>query len=194
MSMSPDEAREQPVESDSTQTAPASGVSRRGFLGLFGSIFSLAGWAAFAGATATGTAALVRFFFPNVLFEPASTFLLGRPEDYGPGTVDERWKEAHRVWVVRREDGIIFVLLARCTHLGCTPNWLQGENKFKCPCHGSGFRRNGVNFEGPAPRPLDRLKVTLAPAGQLLVDSNVVYRGVAGKDSDELYPESVLMV
>ena len=36
------------------------------------------------------------------------------------------------------------------------PNWLDGEQKFKCPCHGSGFYMTGVNFEGPAPRPLER--------------------------------------
>lgn len=170
------------------------GVSRRRLLGLFASVFSLAGWAAFAGTAATGAAALVRLFFPNVLFEPASTFAIGRPQDYASGMVDEGWKERHRIWVARRDDGGVYVLLARCTHLGCTPNWLAAEDKFKCPCHGSGFHRNGMNFEGPAPRPLDRLKVSLAPDGQLVVDSNVVYRGVTGKDSDELYPESVLIL
>ena len=51
---------------------------------------------------------------------------------------------------------------AVCTHLGCTPNWLEAEQKFKCPCHGSGFYKDGINFEGPAPaaagalRDLDR--------------------------------------
>jgi len=176
------------------EARPARGATRRQVLGLFANAFSLAGWAAFVGTVTTGTVALVRLFFPNVLSEPSATFRLGKPEDYAPGMVDERWKERHRVWVVRREDGGIYVLSARCTHLGCTPNWLQGENKFKCPCHGSGFRRNGVNFEGPAPRPLDRFRVSLGAAGQLVVDSSVVYPGAAGKDSDEIYPESVLIL
>ena len=57
-----------------------------------------------------------------------------------------------------------------CTHLGCTPNWLEAENKFKCPCHGSGFYMSGINFEGPAPRPLERVTVSLADDGQVLVD------------------------
>ena len=60
-----------------------------------------------------------------------------------------------------------------CTHLGCTPRWLVAENKFKCPCHGSGFHKNGINFEGPAPRPLERFKITLAEDGQLVVDKSV---------------------
>ena len=33
-----------------------------------------------------------------------------------------------------------YALLVTCTHLGCTPNYLSAESKFKCPCHGSGFR------------------------------------------------------
>ena len=48
-----------------------------------------------------------------------------------------------------------------CTHLGCTPNWLEGEQKFKCPCHGSGFYKDGINFEGPAPRPLERYAIRI---------------------------------
>src|SRR5439155_250026 len=53
----------------------------------------------------------------------------------------------------------ILAISTVCTHLGCTPNWLQAENKFKCPGHGSGYYMNGVNFEGPTPRPLERFHV-----------------------------------
>ncbi|MFQ5824245.1 MAG: ubiquinol-cytochrome c reductase iron-sulfur subunit, partial [bacterium] len=65
---------------------------------------------------------------------------------------------------------------AQCTHLGCTPRWLEAENKYKCPCHGSGFTREGVNFEGPAPRPLERVRITLAEDGQLLIDKSIKFR------------------
>ena len=51
--------------------------------------------------------------------------------------------------------GGFYALFTICTHLGCTPNFLSAENKFKCPCHGSGFYKDGINFEGPAPRPLE---------------------------------------
>ena len=61
-----------------------------------------------------------------------------------------------------------------CTHLGCTPNWLQGDQKFKCPCHGSGYYINGVNFEGPTPRPLERFAVSVdAVSGYVRVDKTV---------------------
>ena len=68
--------------------------------------------------------------------------------------MNEKFKKDQRVWIVRQEDGSFFAISAICTHLGCTPNWFAIDNKFKCPCHGSGFYRDGTNYEGPAPRPL----------------------------------------
>jgi cytochrome b6-f complex iron-sulfur subunit len=74
--------------------------------------------------------------------------------------------------------------------LGCTPNWLPAENKFKCPCHGSGYYKSGLNFEGPAP--LDRFQITVAEDGQLVVDKNVAYKMQPGVEPEEQYPQSVL--
>ena len=95
----------------------------------------------------------VRYMFPRVLFEPPSTFKAGSPDGYAPGVVNEKFKKDRRVWIVRNEAGSFYALLAICTHLGCTPNWFPIDNKVKCPCHGSGFYRDGTNYEGPAPRP-----------------------------------------
>jgi len=41
-----------------------------------------------------------------------------------------------------------------CTHLGCPVNWVPGDNKYECPCHGSQFRRDLSVAHGPALRPL----------------------------------------
>ena len=129
-------------------------MGRRGWIGLAWGAFT----ASFVGCMVGGTA---RFMFPNVLNEPPQQFTIGFPGDYGDG-VDERWKNAFGVWVVRtafddyHEAAGFYALLVTCTHLGCMPNWLSAESKFKCPCHGSGFRPTGINFEGPAPRPLER--------------------------------------
>ena len=73
--------------------------------------------------------------------------------------------------IVHRASGF-YVLNTTCTHLGCTPNFLAAESKFKCPCHGSGFRPTGINFEGPAPRPLERNRIVLAEDGQILIDKS----------------------
>jgi cytochrome b6-f complex iron-sulfur subunit len=140
-------------------------------------------WVGFAAATGAGLTATMRFLFPNVLFEPPTRFKGGDPGTYAFG-VDERWKAKYRVWIVRNTDSI-YALVARCTHLGCTPNWLQAQNKFKCPCHGSGYYMSGVNFEGPTPRPLERAEIGLSPDdGQLVVDTAVRYLYERGQWAD----------
>ena len=123
----------------------------------------------------------LRFFLPRTLFEPKTTFRIGYPSDFGFG-VDTKFQNQYRIWVVRNTEGI-FVISAICTHLGCTPDWKASENKFKCPCHGSGYDPEGVNFEGPAPRPMDRAHVELDPEGQILVDLSRVYRWPKGERS-----------
>ncbi|MBI3318610.1 MAG: Rieske 2Fe-2S domain-containing protein [Candidatus Omnitrophica bacterium] len=139
----------------------------------------MAAWGAFLAWLGGSLLAALRFFIPQITYDPSTLFKIGPPEDYLPGTVDERWKKKRRIWVVRdtsAEGGGLYVIFARCTHLGCTPNWLEGQNKFKCPCHGSGFRRVGINFEGPAPRPLERCQLRLAEDGQVLVDVGNRYK------------------
>jgi len=117
-----------------------------------------------------------------------TTFKVGYPDDYEVGMVDLRWKEKYGVWIVRVVEGM-YVLSTVCTHLGCTPNWLETEKKFKCPCHGSGFYKTGINFEGPAPRPLERFKISLADDGQVLVDKSKIFQQEKGAWNN---PESFL--
>jgi cytochrome b6-f complex iron-sulfur subunit len=135
----------------------------------------------------------LRSAFPRVLFTPPSTFKAGLPSDFTVGEVSEKFKKDFRVWIVREEGGI-YALFAKCTHLGCTPRWLAAENKFKCPCHGTGFFKSGLNFEGPAPRPLDRFEIKLTEDGQLVVDKSRVFLMKAGPEPDEQFPESILKV
>ena len=133
--------------------------------------FSLAGWASFMGALGLSSVYFLRLLFPRVLFEPSPIFKAGLPSDYTVGEVSTKWVKDQRVWVVRDEEGI-YVIFALCTHLGCTPRWLKTESKYKCPCHGSGFTKTGINFEGPAPRALERLKISLGPDGYIEIDKS----------------------
>ena len=94
--------------------------------------------------------------------------------------IDEKWLQRYLVWVDRTPDRL-FVIYARCTHLGCTPDWKPAENKFKCPCHGSGYDSEGINFEGPAPRPMDRARIEVAPDGQMVVDVGRLYSWPKGQ-------------
>ena len=132
----------------------------------------------------------LRFFLPRALYEPKTSFTIGYPSDFGFG-VDTKFQNAHRIWVVRNTEGI-FVISAVCTHLGCTPDWKASENKFKCPCHGSGYDPEGVNFEGPAPRPMDRAHVELDPEGQIVVDLSHVYKWPKGEPSQFNDPGAII--
>lgn len=155
--------------------------TRRRFVGIFTGGFLLTNFLMF-----------LRFFFPRTIFEPKRVFTIGPPSDFGIG-VDTKFQKSQRIWVVRTTDRL-FVLFARCTHLGCTPDWKQSESKFKCPCHGSGYDPEGINYEGPAPRPLDRAKVELDPEGQIVVDTSVLYKWEKGKESEFDDPGAYLAV
>jgi len=152
-------------------------MTRRGFFSWLG-----VAWLAFTGASAISLAQLGRFMFPGIVVEPPLSFKAGFPQDYGPG-VDERWKEKYGVWIVR-DEGQMYALIAICTHLGCPPNWLPAEEKFKCPCHGSGYYISGVNFEGPTPRPLERAAISIGEDGQILVDKSRVFQYEKGQWTD----------
>ena len=136
-------------------------------------------WSCVAGFLASWFIAFFSFFLPRVLFEPATVFKIGYPSDFGLG-IDEKWLQKYRIWVDRTPDRL-FVIYARCTHLGCTPDWKPAEDKFKCPCHGSGYDSEGINFEGPAPRPMDRARLEMAPDGQIVVDVARLYSWPKGQ-------------
>ena len=167
---------------------------RRGFLyTMFATWIGIA-WTTMTAAFGLMTLGTVRFLFPNVLAEPPSKIKVGTPDSYEDGKVIERYKDQH-AWIVRRKDekfgDIIYALSTTCTHLGCTPNWLEREQKFKCPCHGSGFYISGINFEGPAPRPLERWAVAIGDDGQIVVDMSKKFQQERGEWSN---PESFIKV
>ena len=139
-------------------------------------------WASIAGFLITCFLMFLRFFLPRAIFEPSTVFKIGFPSDYALG-VDTKWQQQYRIWVGKTSDRL-FVIYARCTHLGCTPDWKASENKFKCPCHGSGYDSEGINFEGPAPRPMDRAHVEIDPEGQIVVDTNRLFRWPKGERSE----------
>jgi cytochrome b6-f complex iron-sulfur subunit len=66
-----------------------------------------------------------------------------------------------KFYLARLEDGGFLALSRTCTHLGCTVPWVEKENKFACPCHGSTFDIAGNVIEAPAPRALAIYPVTI---------------------------------
>jgi cytochrome b6-f complex iron-sulfur subunit len=160
-------------------------AERRAF--LFGMSALAVGFTAMTGTFVLWTLGSVRFMFPNILREPPSRFKVGFPDQFAPGQVQEKFKAQFGVWIVNTEfqgEQQIVALKSVCTHLGCTPNWLEAEQKFKCPCHGSGFYKDGINFEGPAPRPLERYAISLANDGQVEVDKSRTFHEEMGQWAD----------
>lgn len=154
-------------------------ISRRGFFS-----WAAVAWVGFTAAIGGCLTTWGRFMFPNVLYEPPTSFKVGAPEDFPEGVVDTRFTDQYGVWIVN-EKGRIFALIAICTHLGCPPAWLEAQNKFKCPCHGSGYYKSGVNFEGPTPRPLERARIFVSPDdGQIVVDKAQKYQWELGQWED----------
>jgi cytochrome b6-f complex iron-sulfur subunit len=163
----------QPAGSPSPVSAAVNkDIDRRSFLKL--------GWAAFLGFLVSSAGATLKFIFPNVLYEPPETFKAGKPDEYADG-VSLRWTKSQRVWMIRTQmdtpqgkQDVLYAMWARCTHLGCTPNWFQAENRFRCPCHGSNYTIFGDVIAGPAPRPMYRCGIRMLPSGDVLVDKSVL--------------------
>jgi len=155
-------------------------------------LLSALGWGSLTIVCGTGAVSTVRFLFPRVLFEPPAYFSIGFPNEFsisdqadshGVSLVLLKWKKSHRTWIVL-EKGRMYAIFAKCTHLGCTPSWYEEDRTFKCPCHGSQFYSNGVNFAGPAPRPMDRFKISMAEDGQIVVHTDTLF---TVKDFDNPY-------
>lgn len=127
-------------------------------------------WIATLGTMGGVTAGSARFMFPNVLYEPSKFYKIGKPLDYPEGITLLPDK---RIYVVHYKEKYK-VMSGVCSHLGCTPNWVEKKKRFECPCHGSIFDEKGVVVSGPAPSPLLWYQVSLATDGKLMVDERRV--------------------
>ncbi|MEE9212307.1 MAG: Rieske 2Fe-2S domain-containing protein [Phycisphaeraceae bacterium] len=144
-------------------------------------------WGAMALIGGTVLAALQSFMVPKVTKEPPSIFGAGKISDFPDVGVYTQFKASNGVWIVHLAGGTLIALSDICTHLGCIPNWWPNDLKFKCPCHGSGFYMNGINFEGPAPRPLERFKIRL-DGEFVVVDKSQTFREELGQwDNPDSY-------
>jgi cytochrome b6-f complex iron-sulfur subunit len=138
------------------------GISRRRLL-------SWIGWGSSAAFLIGSAAAMVKFFYPKVLYEPDLQFPVGFPEDFPLGKMT--FFSDRNVFIVKEAEGF-HAISAVCTHLGCLITWDDKLEIFPCRCHGTRFDRDGNNFAGPAPRPLDSFALSLDDTGQLVVDKS----------------------
>lgn len=135
-------------------------ISRRSFLGLsfFGSLGLL---------LAQTIAVLFNFLKPVTSGGFGGDIFAGKVEEFAIGSINRI--AAGRFYISRTEDGLL-ALYQKCTHLGCAVPWVEEEDRFHCPCHGSMFNKKGEVIGGPAPRPLDIFPVAVR-SGEVWVDT-----------------------
>ena len=137
-------------------------VSRRNFVrnATLGAVLIVLGQLAFG---------FLRFFWPNKTGAFGSVINVAAADV--PAIDDPPLRNtAGKFYLMHNEDGVI-ALYWKCTHLGCTVPWNQGEDRFHCPCHGSIFDRNGVRISGPAPGPLQYFPASITDAGDVAVNT-----------------------
>lgn len=135
--------------------------TRRAFLETIGKFSLFAGFAGIFTST-------LRFLLPNVLYEPPTTFFVGKLEDFPPDSIT--FLEENRLFIFNKTEGL-FVVSSICTHLGCNVKWNDNRIGFDCPCHGSTFDKNGDNISGPAPKPLKWYQLTVDNNKALIVNT-----------------------
>jgi len=158
-------------------------TSRRGFLT----------WAYLSGlglVTLQAAIAFLVFFWPRKTGVFGSKVTLGKAGDYPVGSVT--YFIEGKFYLVRLPEGFL-ALYQKCPHLGCVVPWrpdftwdYQGKpvtGLFRCPCHGSTYLKNGQLIYGPAPRPMDLMKISIDPQGRIVVDTGAITLRAKHEDS-----------
>jgi len=130
------------------------GVSRRGFLNYFVGL-GTAGW---IGAV----------LYPVLRYlKPLSDTGAGGPVKLTPAEVQKVDKEAFviarsgtRKLIVFNAGGTLRALDAKCTHEGCTVQYVPGDSVIWCACHNGKYDLDGKVLAGPPPRPLEQWVAT----------------------------------
>lgn len=126
-------------------------------------------WGAALGLAVLQTG-LVSFFFMYPRFkagEFGGAFFMGPETALPPTDAPPRGEPDGKFWWVNVPEDYAYTdpgphaIYMVCTHLGCLYKWVDENNRFECPCHGSKYTREGFYIEGPAPRSLDQFEVDL---------------------------------
>ena len=74
-----------------------------------------------------------------------------------------------RVLVLQNAAQEILAVDAKCTHEGCTVQYLPGESAIWCACHNARFDLDGRVLAGPPPRPLPKYAAERLEDGGILL-------------------------
>ncbi|MEJ2209829.1 MAG: Rieske (2Fe-2S) protein [Anaerolineae bacterium] len=145
------------------------------------------------GVSALGAVALLEAGAAGFLFlragsqqgEFGGVITAGPIAGFAPGSVTQ-FADAH-FFLVRAPEGGFLAIHSRCTHLGCTVNWVPGEDEFVCPCHAASFDRFGDFLGPPVPRPLDTFPISFSE-GKVQVDTSEPRQRAAYDPAQLVYP------
>jgi len=136
------------------------GKNRRDFL-------NTATWWTTAGTLAFAAIGIARMPKPGVFPGRLSAMKIGPPGDYPVASEPVR-VPGQNLFVLHDHEGFS-AISAVCSHLGCIV--AATPEGFACPCHGSRFAHDGKVTQGPAPSPLTWYEMSLAPDGQIVIDT-----------------------
>src|SRR5919109_3454923 len=153
-------------------------------------VLAWAGWGTIALIALQAAVAFVLFFWPRKLGAFGGRISAGNPNDLKEGEV--KYFVDGKFYLVRlgQNDpgagagaGGFMALYQRCPHVGCTVPWrpefswpYEGQTVtglFRCPCHGSTYLKTGQIIFGPAPRPMDYMRIVV-DGGRLVVDTGAI--------------------
>lgn len=122
-------------------------LSRRDFI-------KLSTHALFGLSSLLGLGGLIRYFSFLPAPESPTEYDLGEAANYPAGS---RTIRRDIPAVIDNRDGVIVAYGLTCTHLGCIVE--EDRDGFACPCHGSLYDADGAVLQGPAQKPLKKLRV-----------------------------------
>lgn len=140
--------------SESAKSTEGSKISRRGFLWRF--------WLAVGGLALLEYVLLAADFLrprKTRRLDESGVVVAGPLDRFEPNTVTAFPHD--KFYLARLENGGFLALSRKCTHLGCTVPWSEGEGRFVCPCHASSYDITGDVLSPPAPRALDLYPVRI---------------------------------
>jgi cytochrome b6-f complex iron-sulfur subunit len=88
----------------------------------------------------------------------------------------------------------LIALYQKCVHLGCRVPFCAQSQWFECPCHGSKYNRAGEYRLGPAPRGMDRFRISVEGEAVMVDTSEILPGPVRGTDTTNQSPEGPFCV
>lgn len=86
----------------------------------------------------------------NIVAPKGEMLFRDEVERMRPGESKVLEYKEEKLGVYKDENENVYIVTAKCPHLGCLLAWNADEKSWDCPCHGSRFAYSGELLDGPA--------------------------------------------